>query len=133
MASVTGTGETTMTLTETECRWAMLSYLGAIFFGPIAPLIVRFGEGRRSDYVRRHTTHALNLTLTFLLYLVSALIVTGLLATVSLVTAAAIMGPVLLAAWLVVLAQLVWCGRVADRGEFRELPRWMCATIITDP
>jgi uncharacterized Tic20 family protein len=133
VASVTGTESSTMTVTETECRWAMLSYLGAIFFGPIAPLIVLFGEGRKSAFVRQHVIHALNLTLTFLLYLISALIIAGLLAMDTLTTAMVIMGPVIIAAWLLVLVQLVWCGRVADRGGFRPLPRWMCASIIGGP
>jgi uncharacterized Tic20 family protein len=133
MASVTGTEPDTMTVTEAECRWAMLGYLGAIFFGPVAPLIVRFSEGRRSPFVRRHVTQSLNLTLTFLLYLLSAVIIAGLLAVDSLITALAIMGPIVIAAWLFVVVQLVRCAIAADRASFREPPSWMCAPIVGSP
>jgi uncharacterized Tic20 family protein len=133
MASVTGTEPDMTTVTEAECRWAMLGYLGAIFFGPVAPLIVRFSKGRRSPFVLRHATQSLNLTLTFLLYLLSAVIIAGLLAMDSLMTALAIMGPIVIAAWLFVLVQLIWCAIAADRASFRELPRWMCASIVTSP
>jgi uncharacterized membrane protein len=120
----------TMTVTETEGHWAMLACLGAIFLGPVAPLLVLLAEGRRSPFVRQHVVQALNLTLTFLLYGVSALIVTGLLALDTLIVALAVMAPVFLAGWLVMLTQLIRGAAAATRGTFRELPRWMCATLV---
>jgi uncharacterized Tic20 family protein len=108
----------------------MLSYLGAIFLGPIAPWLVLLAEGRRSPYVRQHVTQALNLTLTIALYSVSALIVAGLLALDTPVAALAIMGPVAVAGWLVAVVHLVRGAYAASRGVFRLFPVWICSQLV---
>ena len=119
-----------VTVTETECHWAMLGYLGAIFLGPIAPWLVWLAEGRRSSYVRQHIDQALNLTLTCALYGVSTLIVAGLLALDTPVVAIVIMGPVAFAGWLVALVHLVRGATAAARGTFREFPVWICSPLV---
>jgi uncharacterized Tic20 family protein len=132
MASFTGTGPaTTMTVTETETQWAAIANLGAIFLGPFAPLIVWLAEGRRSPFVRQHVTQALNLTLTFLFYGISAVIATGLLALASPVIAFTLMALILVAGWILMVVQLIRGAREASRAAFSELPHWMCATIVS--
>jgi uncharacterized Tic20 family protein len=127
----TVTRPVTVSATETESHWAMIACLGAIFLGPFAPLLVWLAEGRRSPFVRAHVIQALNLTLTFLLYTLSALIVTGLLALASLVTALVIISAVFAAGWAFMVVQLIRCASAARLGAFLELPRWACATIIS--
>lgn len=124
------TGPMTMTVTETESQWAASASLGAIFLGPFAPLIVWLAEGRRSPFVREHVTQALNLTLTFLFYGISAVIVTGLLTLASPVVAFTLMAVILAAGWILMVIQLIRCAMTASRGTFTELPHWMCATIV---
>jgi uncharacterized Tic20 family protein len=119
-----------VTVTETECHWAMLGYLGAVFLGPVAPWLVWLAEGRRSSYVRQHINQTLNLTLTCALYALSALIVAGLLALDTPVAALAIMGPVVAAGWLVALVYLVRGATAAARGTYRTFPTWICSPLV---
>lgn len=127
--AVPATGAEPMT-TETDSHWAVVACLGAIFLGPIAPLFILATGGRRSSFVRQHVVQALNLTLTFALYAVSATIVTGLLALDTLAAALIVMAPVFAAGWLLMLIQLVRCATAAARGTFHGVPRWMCATLV---
>lgn len=127
--AATATGAEPMT-TETDSHWAVLAYLGAIFLGPLAPLVILAAGRRRSAFVRQHVVQALNLTLTFGLYALSALIVTGLLALDTLAAALIVMAPVFVAGWLLMLIQLVRCATAATRGTFHDIPRWMCATLV---
>jgi uncharacterized membrane protein len=107
----------------------MLSYLGAIFLGPFAPLGV-FIARRQSGFVRMHAVQALNLTLTCLLFGISGAIIGGLLALDSTNAALLIMLPLATVGWLIMLTQLVRGAVAASHGRYRELPRWIAATIV---
>ncbi|MGB9376354.1 MAG: DUF4870 domain-containing protein [Mycobacteriales bacterium] len=47
-------------LTSDETMWSMLSHLGGIILGFIAPLIVMLTKGNESPYIRYHAVEALN-------------------------------------------------------------------------
>ncbi|MGH3318835.1 MAG: DUF1707 and DUF4870 domain-containing protein [Streptosporangiaceae bacterium] len=51
--------------TPSDRGWAMLAHLLGLFTSFIGPLLVAFGPGRRSGYVRGQAVEALNFQLTF--------------------------------------------------------------------
>jgi hypothetical protein len=109
---------------------ARFGYLGAIFLGPVIPLIVYLSVARRSPVARYHAATAVNLSLTFLLYAVCCAILGGLLALDN-ITAALILGLGL--AWLLWVATLSYLIRgvmAVNRGEKNEIPGWICARIV---
>jgi uncharacterized protein len=110
--------------------WAMASYLGAIFFWLLAPLTIYLAKRNSSIFIRSHAAQAFNLTLTATLFAVSGGIVGGLLALDSPKAALFIMGPVLLAFWIVVLNYLIRAASSASRDDFYEIPGWLCVTTI---
>jgi len=107
----------------------MLGYLGAIFLGPFPPLAVYLARRRKSRFIRYHCAQALNLSVTCLLYVISGLILGGLLALDSAATALIIMIPVALALWIVMLTHLIRGAIAANRGEQYQIPTWICATM----
>lgn len=115
---------------ETEELWAMLSYLGAIFLGPFAPLVVFLSKRRSSPFIRAHATQALNVTLTCTLYAVSGLIAGALLALDSPSAALSVILPIATVGWLIMLVQLIRGGMAAGRGEFREIPHWINSQLV---
>ena len=112
--------------------WGMLCYLGIPFLSFAAPLVILVTRGRSSRFVRQHAIQALNLSLTLLLYTLSALILGAMLALDTLTAALVITVPVLALLWLATLAYLVLAAVAAGSGEPCEIPRWICATIIGD-
>ena len=109
---------------------ATFGYLGAIFLGPIIPLIVYAARARRSPLMRYHAAVAVNLSVTFLLYAVCCLILGGLLALDS-VTVALIVGlTVGVVIWLIMLRCLISGVIAANRGERQHVPGWICAQIV---
>jgi uncharacterized Tic20 family protein len=110
---------------------AAFGYLGAIFLGPVIPLIVYATTARRSAFLRWHAATAVNLSLTGLLYGVCCAILGGLLALDSIVVAIIIAVPLLLAVWLITLRYLLRGAAAANRGEREEIPSWICARIVT--
>jgi uncharacterized Tic20 family protein len=115
---------------DTEELWATLGYLGAIFLGPFVPLGMYLSMRHRSAFLRRHTTQALNITLTCLLYAISGTIIGALLAFGNANDALLIMGPVAAAGWLVMLTHLVLNAAAASRGDFRPTPSWICTPLV---
>jgi hypothetical protein len=115
---------------DTEELWATLGYLGAIFLGPVIPLGMYLSMRHRSAFLRCHTTQALNITLTCLLYAVSGTIIGGLLAFDNANDALFIMAPVAAAGWLVMLTHLVLDAAAASRGDFRLTPSWICTPLV---
>jgi uncharacterized protein len=111
-------------------RLAILSYLGVPFLGPCLPLLIYLVSRRRSGYVRRHSAQALNLSVTTLLYGICALIVAAMLALDSTGVALAVVLPLVAALWLVTVGYVIVACARARRGGFRELPGWLCATIV---
>ncbi len=110
--------------------WAMACYLGAIFFWLLAPLVIYLIKRNHSLFVRTHAAQAFNLTLTATLFAISGGIVAGLLALDSPKVALFVMGPVLLAFWIVVLVYVVRAASSASRDEFYEIPGWICVPAL---
>ena len=117
---------------DREDLWAMLCYLGVPFLSFAAPLAILLTRGRSSPFVRRHAIQALNLSITLLLYTLSALILGAMLALDTLTAALVITVPALALLWLATLAYLVLGAAAAGTGQPYEIPRWISATIVRD-
>jgi hypothetical protein len=118
---------------DAEVTLAIFGYLTAIFLGPVIPLgICLFGR-RLSPFTRHHAVAALNLSLTWLLYMVCCLILGGVLLLDSLTTALVV--SLAIASWL--WACTVGFGirgiGAANRGARNEASAWICAPIIRTP
>jgi uncharacterized protein len=111
-------------------RLAAVSYLSAPFLGPCVPLVTYLLSKHRPGYLRRHTAQALNLSITLLLYGLCALIVAAMLALDSAGVAFAVILPLAAALWLTTLGYAVVASASARRGGFRQIPGWLCATIV---
>jgi hypothetical protein len=111
-------------------RWAALSYLGAIFLGPVIPLAVYLARGRRSAFLHSHLVQALNAALTCLLWALSGAITGALLAFNNPGDALLIMVPAGVIGWLIMLTYLVRAAAAASRGQFRQLPSWICTPMV---
>jgi uncharacterized Tic20 family protein len=113
-----------------QVRRAVLSYLGIPFLGFLPALAVYLITPRASGFVRRHAAQALNLSITLLLYNISAVILGGLLALDTVTAAVLITVPLLAALWIVTLVYLVLAAVAAGRGEDYRIPGWLCATLL---
>ena len=109
---------------------ATFGYLGAIFLGPVIPLIVYTLRARRSPFMRNHAGTAVNLSLTATLYGVCCLILGGLLLLDSLAVALIVVLPVGFVIWVSMLRYLIGGVAAANRGERYEVPNWICAHIV---
>jgi uncharacterized Tic20 family protein len=107
----------------------MLSYFGAIFLWLIPPLVVYLAK-RRSLFIRSHAAQSFNLTLTGTLFAISAGIVGAMLALDSPAVALTVMIPLLLALWITMMVFLVRAASAASRGEFYEIPAWLCVPML---
>jgi len=115
---------------DTDVTAATFGYLGAIFLGPIVPLVVYLLMGRKSAFMRFHATTAVNLSLTATLYGISCLILGGLLLLDS-ITVALVIGLTLgFALWLTMLKYLIRGVIAANHVEEFEVPSWICARIV---
>ena len=114
---------------DAEVRLAILGYLGAMFLGPVVPLIIYAGGSKRRPFLRYHAARALNLSVTGLLFGLCCLILGGLLLLDSLTVALAVTVPIGLALWGIVLTYLIRGLGAANRGERYEVPGWICAQI----
>ena len=109
---------------------ATFGYLGAIFLGPVIPLVVYVLRSRRSTFMRYHAATAVNLSLTATLYGLCCLILGGLLLLDSATVALIVVLPVGLAIWASALRYLISGAIAANRGERSEAPDWICAHIV---
>ena len=109
---------------------ASLSYAGVIVLGPVVPLVVYLSARHGSEFVRRHAAQALNVALTWLLYALSGAIAGALLAFASVHSALLVMVPIAVIGWLVMAAYLVMAAATASEGGFRQLPAWVCSTLV---
>ena len=112
-----------------EWRLAVLGYLGVPFLSVLGPLAV-YLAGRDLAFTRRHAAQALNLAITVLIYNFCALLMGGVLALDSLSVALTVMIPATAALWLIALYYLARCALAASRGGFRQVPAWLCATLV---
>jgi uncharacterized Tic20 family protein len=110
---------------------ATFGYLGAIFLGPVIPLIVYALRARRSPFMRYHAATAVNLSLTGALYGLCCLILGGLLLLDSIAVALVVMLPIGFAIWVSMLRYLIRGVVAANRGERYEVPSWICARIVS--
>lgn len=116
---------------DVDAAAATFGYLGAIFLGPIIPLVIYLLRGRKSAFMRFHATTAVNLSLTAAVYGISCLILGGLLLLDS-ITVALVIGLTLgFALWLTMLKYLIRGVIAANRAEEFEVPSWICARIVT--
>jgi uncharacterized Tic20 family protein len=111
-------------------RWAMLAYLTVPFFGFLVPLTVYLIFLRRSRWLRAHAAQAINVWVTSILYLLSALIIGTVLMLDSPHVALAVVVPLVIALWLTTLAFLVRAAAWASRGETYTVPRWLCTPVV---
>lgn len=111
-------------------RLAILSYLGVPLLGPCVPLLIYLLSRRRTGYLRRHSAQALNLSVTMLLYGICALIAAAMLALDSAAVALALVLPLAAALWLVIVTYVIAASVSAHRGGFRQIPGWLCASIV---
>jgi len=112
-----------------DVTWATLGYVGAIFLGPVIPLVVYVFRRRRSPFMRYHAATALNLSLTGTLYGVCCVILGGLLLLDSLTVALVVVLPIAFLLWLAMVDQLIRGVGAANRGERYDVPNWICAQI----
>ena len=110
--------------------WAMLGYLTVPFFGFLVPLAIYLMSLRRSRWLRAHSAQAVNLSLTVLLYELSAAIIGAMLVLDSPVVALAVTVPLAAALSLTALAFLVRAALAARRGETYTFPRWLCTPMV---
>jgi uncharacterized protein len=114
-----------------EVTAATFGYLGAIFLGPVIPLLVYAVRARRSPFLRHHTATAVNLSVSCLLYALCCAIFGALLALDSVVVGL-VLGLLLgLALWLTMLRYLLRGVSAANHGEQIEIPSWICARIVS--
>lgn len=113
-----------------EDQWATLSYLGAIFLWLVPPLVIYLAKRKASGFIRSHAAQAFNLTVTGTLFAVSVGIVGAMLALDSPKAALILMTPLLLALWITVMVYLVRAASAASRGEFYQIPAWLCVTML---
>ena len=109
---------------------ATFGYLGAIFLGPVIPLVVYALRARRSPFMRYHAATAVNLSLTGALYALCCLILAGLLLLDSVTVALVVALPVGFVIWVSMLRYLIRGVIAANRGERHEVPDWICAHIV---
>jgi uncharacterized Tic20 family protein len=115
---------------DADATWAMLSYLGAIFLGPLIPLVVYAIRRNRSPFMRYHAARAVNISITVALYVICCAILGGMLALDTVTLALAVALPLVFALWLVMLKYLIRGVSAANRGEPFDVPGWLCATIV---
>lgn len=114
---------------DADMTWATFGYLGAIFLGPVIPLVIYVTRRRRSPFMRYHAATSLNLSLTWTLYGVCCVILGGLLLLDSFIVALVVALPLAFVLWLAMLNQLIRGVGAANRGERYEPPAWICAQI----
>jgi uncharacterized Tic20 family protein len=115
---------------DPEDQWATLSYLGAIFLWLAAPLVIYVTKRKTSGFVRSHAAQSFNLTATGTLFAVSVAIVGALLALDSPKVSLVLMIPLLLVLWITMMIYLVRAASAASRGEFYEIPAWLCVPML---
>lgn len=116
-----------------DATWAMLGYLGAIFLGPVLPLLVYGLRRRRSRFMHYHAARAVNISVTVLLYVICCAILGGLLALDTVTAALIVALPLLFVLWATMLRFLIRGVVAAQHGEPFEVPSWICATIAQYP
>jgi uncharacterized Tic20 family protein len=108
----------------------MVAYLAVPFFSFLVPLAVYLYSRRRAPRARAHARQALNVSITILMYDISAAIMAAMLALDAPLVAVVVAGPLTLALWVVSLVYLIRAASAAGRGAAYRLPHWLCAALI---
>ena len=110
--------------------WAMVAYLGMIFFAFLPPLALYLLKRNESRYLRFHAAQALNLWMTTVLYSLSFVIIGGILALDTVMTGLSVGLSLIIAAGLALLIYAVRAAVAANRGELYRIPGWICVHIV---
>jgi uncharacterized Tic20 family protein len=114
---------------RTEELYGAFGYLGAIL-GPVPPLFVYLSRRHASPFVRWHAAQALNVALTFLLYLLCGAIAGFLLSLDTPKAALWVMVPIAVTGWLITVRHLMRAAAAAARGDFIQIPAWICSPFV---
>ncbi len=99
-------------LTSDETTWSMLSHLGGIVLGFLAPLIVMLTKGNESPYTKYNAVEALNFQITVIIgYVVASVL--------SVVLIGFLVFPLL---FIVNLVFCIMAGLAANKGETYKYP-----------
>jgi hypothetical protein len=115
---------------RTEEVYGAFGYFGAILTGPVLPLLVYLSRRHASSFVRWHAAQALNVALTFLLYLLCGAIAGFLLSLDTPKAALWIMVPIAVLGWLITVRELVRGASAAVGGDLLEIPNWICSPFV---
>lgn len=115
---------------RTEEMTAMSAYLGVIVTGPVFPLVVYLGRRHTSRFIRYHCAQAVNVGLTGSIYAVCCAILGLLLSADSAATALAVSISIAVIGWLLAVRHLAQGATAASRGEYHEIPAWICTRFV---
>ncbi|MGE5286471.1 MAG: DUF4870 domain-containing protein [Micromonosporaceae bacterium] len=115
---------------EDDQLWAMIAYLGLIFFAFLPPLAVYLVKRGESPYVRHHAAQALNLWITVFCYSLSFLIIGGILMLDTVSAGLSIGIPLIVAAGVAMLVYTIRGAAAASRGSLYRLPNWICVQMV---
>ncbi len=110
--------------------WAMMGYLGMIFFAFIPPLAIYLLKRSEARYVRFHAAQAVNLWITVFLYSLSFVIIAAILSLDTISTALSVGVPLIAASALALLFYSVLAAAAANRGRLYRIPGWICVPIV---
>ncbi|HLX49578.1 MAG TPA: DUF4870 domain-containing protein [Streptosporangiaceae bacterium] len=109
---------------------AMVGYLGVIFFAFLPALVIFLLTRRSSAYLRFHAARAVNLSITLILFDLSAFIVGLMLALDTVILSLSVALPLATALWLTAACYLVRTALAAARGEDYDPPAWLCVQML---
>jgi uncharacterized protein len=115
---------------EDDQLWAMMAYLGMIFFAFAPPLAVYLVKRRESPFVRFHAAQALNLWITVFCYSLSFVIIGAVLLLDTVATGLTVGLLLIAAAGVAMLGYAILGAIAASRGSLYRMPNWICAKII---
>ncbi|WP_225993945.1 DUF4870 domain-containing protein [Actinomadura rudentiformis] len=114
-----------------DSTWAIMSYVGTILVGFLAPLIIYFVKRKHSALVRFHAAQALNYQITALIQMVVPLVVAIPIAIVTdqplwLLIAAPFYAFHVFAQYVVLIMGAVKAGK----GLYYQFPTWLCFRMV---
>jgi uncharacterized Tic20 family protein len=115
---------------RSELLLATLGYLGAIFFTFLPALGIFTVKRRSSSYLRYHAAQAFNVSITIILFSLSAFIVGAMLALDTVVLALSVALPLLTLVWLIALFYLIRGALATARDQPCEFPQWLCVQAL---